>query len=77
MRFRDIENRDECCQTLQTAVASGILKVLQASMKWDWGLPMAHAARCTACGTCESRCTQKLPIIERLKYLAGLRDWES
>ena len=32
----------------------------------------AQAAECVACGLCETRCTQHLPIIERLKRIAAL-----
>jgi len=35
-----------------------------------WGINAAPAKNCTACGVCEKLCTQKLPIIERLKQLA-------
>jgi predicted aldo/keto reductase-like oxidoreductase len=45
---------------------------LRDSMGGEWNLPLAHAAECTACGACEKRCPQKLPIIESLKYIAGL-----
>ncbi len=34
----------------------------------------ARATDCTECGRCEQLCTQKLPIIERLKYIA--ERWE-
>lgn len=39
-------------------------------LKFHWRLPAEMAADCTACGACEKRCTQHLPIIERLKELA-------
>jgi predicted aldo/keto reductase-like oxidoreductase len=29
------------------------------------------AATCTQCGACEQRCTQHLPIIQRLNELTG------
>ena len=35
-----------------------------------WDLTPADAAKCTACGLCEPLCTQRLPIIERLKEIA-------
>lgn len=44
---------------------------IQTRMKVHWGgLTAETAARCTACGLCESKCTQHLPIIERLKSFA-------
>lgn len=33
-----------------------------------------HLPDCTACGACESACTQKLPIIERLQEVRKARD---
>jgi len=40
-------------------------------MQWHWGLLRSghHLADCTSCGECERACTQKLPIIERLKVV--------
>jgi len=39
-----------------------------------WNLTPADAAKCTQCGVCEPLCTQKLPIMKRLKDIAG---WSS
>lgn len=36
-----------------------------------WDIPASRAADCIACGKCEKACTQHLPIIERLKEIAG------
>ncbi|MDR0402561.1 MAG: aldo/keto reductase [Treponema sp.] len=38
------------------------------SMHWDVG--PGEAGKCVACGQCESACTQHIPIIERLAYIA-------
>jgi predicted aldo/keto reductase-like oxidoreductase len=46
------------------------------SFSRDWGLiahQPGHAAECVECGVCEEKCTQHLPIIERLRELAS---WE-
>lgn len=36
-----------------------------------WDIPASKAADCIACKKCEKACTQHLPIIERLKEIAG------
>jgi len=41
-------------------------------LQWHWSKSASHAALCTECGVCETRCTQKLPIQERLKEIASL-----
>jgi hypothetical protein len=41
-------------------------------LRWHWGLDQKDAAACTQCGVCEQRCTQKLPIRDRLKEIAQL-----
>ena len=42
---------------------------------WGWLVGRkADAADCVECGICEEKCTQKLPIIERLRELA---EWET
>jgi hypothetical protein len=42
-------------------------------LKWHWNIPPGESAKCVECRKCEEACTQHLPIIERLKYLAGLK----
>ena len=41
-------------------------------LKWHWGATNDEAARCNECGACEDRCTQHLPIRERMKVVATL-----
>ncbi len=43
-------------------------------LKWHWTLPASDAAMCSLCGLCEERCTQHLPIRDRLKEIADLGD---
>lgn len=43
-----------------------------ARLKGHWNIDQKQAAECIACGKCEVQCTQHLPIIERLKEIAGL-----
>ncbi len=47
---------------------------IEARLKNHWGLKLDQAADCIACGECESKCTQHLPIIDRLAEIAALRD---
>lgn len=42
---------------------------IKERLKWHWGLPIEMAKKCIACGLCESKCTQHLPIIDRLKAI--------
>jgi predicted aldo/keto reductase-like oxidoreductase len=41
-------------------------------LKWHWGSSPEQAAECVACGLCEQRCTQHLPISDRMKEIAEL-----
>ena len=41
-------------------------------LRWHWGLSPQDARKCTQCGQCQEKCTQHLPIIERLKHIANL-----
>ena len=43
-------------------------------LKWHWRIPAEQAAACTDCGECEEKCTQHLPIRERLKFGAQVPD---
>jgi predicted aldo/keto reductase-like oxidoreductase len=38
-------------------------------LKWHWNLTGARSRDCTRCGACEERCTQHLPIVQRLAEL--------
>jgi uncharacterized protein len=41
-------------------------------LKWHWGSGPEQAAECVACGLCQERCTQHLPISDRMKEIAEL-----
>ena len=45
---------------------------LQERLAMFWTLSPAGAGKCVECGKCESACTQHIPIIERLKFIAGV-----
>ncbi|MHC4394173.1 MAG: aldo/keto reductase [Planctomycetota bacterium] len=40
-------------------------------LRWHWGIALEdnYLDKCTECGQCEQACTQKLPIVERLKVI--------
>jgi uncharacterized protein len=40
-------------------------------LRWHWDLTPAAAEACTGCGACLEKCTQHLPIVERLKEMAN------
>ncbi len=45
---------------------------LLGRLKWHWSVDPQTASACTNCGLCEKRCTQHLPIRERMKYIADI-----
>ena len=47
-----------------------IAKVNQR-LRDHWGMTVAAAKGCIECGICEKLCTQKLPVVERLKEIAA------
>jgi len=61
--FMDVYNHKIIC---------GGDKILMERMKYHWEIHPSTAATCTACGQCEEKCTQHLPIIERMKYLSRI-----
>ena len=53
-------------------ILSGNLNDVNGRLKNFWGITNEGAKKCIECGKCERLCTQKLPIIERLKEIAGV-----
>ncbi len=47
-------------------------KRIRNRLKWHWSMTPDHARLCSMCGACEARCTQHLPIQDRLKEIAAL-----
>jgi predicted aldo/keto reductase-like oxidoreductase len=43
---------------------------MEERLRMHWVIPASGAGKCVGCGQCESACTQHIPIIERLKYIA-------
>ncbi|MDP3177206.1 MAG: 4Fe-4S dicluster domain-containing protein, partial [Spirochaetaceae bacterium] len=53
-------------------IFSGKDKDILNRLKWHWSMSKDEAAKCVACGQCETACTQHLPIIARLGEIAAL-----
>jgi hypothetical protein len=58
-------------EAYNSALLSGNIKDTVNRLSWHWGLTPRAADACTGCGVCVPLCTQKLPIIERMKEIAG------
>lgn len=46
---------------------------MEGRLKWHWGVSSSTASVCSLCGACEERCTQHLPIRDRLKEVAKVK----
>ena len=53
-------------------ILTGNDEAIIARMNNHWGIDIAAAKECLACGKCEKSCTQHLPIIERLQEIVAL-----
>ena len=51
-------------------ILEGNDKAIAERLKWHWGLSPDLAAACVQCGECEDKCTQHLPIRERLELIS-------
>ncbi len=51
-------------------------KSLWGRLKWHWNLSPDNAAACSLCGACEEKCTQHLPIRERLEAVKQIEEPE-
>ena len=60
--------------TYNLRLLGGDDKELHNRLKWHWDSSPADALACTLCGACEERCTQRLPIRDRLKEIQTLAD---
>jgi len=47
------------------------IKKADQRLRDHWGMTAANAVGCVECGICEKLCTQKLPIIKRIKEIAA------
>ncbi len=52
-------------------ILTGKREAIDERIAYHWGISKDKAGDCIACGKCEAQCTQHLPIIERLKEIAG------
>lgn len=50
-------------------LSGGDVERAKNRFKWQWSIHEDLASRCSQCLDCESRCTQHLPIVERLSEL--------
>jgi len=54
----------------------GSKATIQQRLNWHWNLKADAAKACTLCGQCEQKCTQHLPIRDRIKEIAALAEQE-
>ncbi len=53
----------------QLILTNGDRQTVLNRYRFHWGITPQQAKECISCGDCEERCTQHLPIIQRLKEL--------
>ena len=52
----------------------GSEQTIRQRLNWHWSLKPDAAKACSLCGECEEKCTQHLPIRDRLKEIAELAE---
>jgi len=52
-------------------LSGGVMKPVMDKLRNHWGVSAESANKCNGCGKCVKLCTQKLPIIERLKEIGS------
>ena len=58
--------------TYNQKILTGKDAEIQRRTNGHWGLALSMAGDCLQCGSCEEKCTQHLPIIQRLQEIAAL-----
>lgn len=53
-------------------LSDGDAEAVRTRLSMHWSLSPSKAKGCAECGQCEAACTQKLPIIERLREIAEM-----
>jgi len=53
-------------------ILEGKDEAIRNRLKWHWGLTPDLADACVQCGECEDKCTQHLPIRERLEMISKM-----
>jgi len=54
-------------------LTNGDMSEVAKQLRNHWGVPADAANACIECGKCEVLCTQKLPIVERLKAIGSYK----
>ncbi|MDR3207055.1 MAG: aldo/keto reductase [Oscillospiraceae bacterium] len=54
-------------------ILKGSYDAIGQRLRDHWGITAEKAADCVQCGQCETLCTQKLPIMQRLAEIAALQ----
>jgi hypothetical protein len=58
----------------QKILGDGQIKAAIGRLKGHWQIPLDNALACSLCGACEDKCTQHLPIRERMEEIKAAVD---